>query len=332
MAQELLFYKSLKIISVKVVAGHTLDWNWNNPMQVIETDKGRFIDNMPGCLFGHFEEAEPGYEWKNHIGKMVYSVKILSSRGHKREWLNKQSSNLIQGIFKNICPFCGELNDEKNIFCTNCEHCFNADALIKFLTESPLDTLSSDFKRKSFFYFARNNIDDKVYFKIFKSLLETGIDVDARNEDKYTSLLFAAKKGYTKCAEFLIENGADINARTPKNNTPLTLAAQRNKIDMVDLLIAKGADLNARTDKGNTALLLAMRENNYQIVLTLIENGADVNIQNDNGQTALWFTAKNNNLDMAETLLKNGAKADAFLKQFASEEFISLLQQYKAME
>ena len=59
--------------------------SWKSPMQVIETDEGVYIDNLPGTSFGPFPR---GHDWSKHIGKNIdnLNTKIRHSSGY--EWLN----------------------------------------------------------------------------------------------------------------------------------------------------------------------------------------------------------------------------------------------------
>ena len=76
------------IKSVRIVSGRTLNPRWKTDMQVIETDKGTFIDNVPSAQFGYFSVANPGYNWQSLVGKRVSNVRIFVSCG--RKWINKQ--------------------------------------------------------------------------------------------------------------------------------------------------------------------------------------------------------------------------------------------------
>ena len=77
-----------KIISVKIVEGNTLNEKWKSPMQVIITDQGEYIDNMPGKQFGFFKDAGPGFDWKSCIGEKVSGIQIF--KYSECDWLNKQ--------------------------------------------------------------------------------------------------------------------------------------------------------------------------------------------------------------------------------------------------
>ena len=85
--------RNYKILSVQVVKGDSLNKKWKSHMQVIETDKGKFIDNMPGKQFGFFSIAKPGFDWSILKGKEISEseVKIFEHSGYN--WLNKQGDN-----------------------------------------------------------------------------------------------------------------------------------------------------------------------------------------------------------------------------------------------
>lgn len=77
-----------EIKSVKIVDGETLNPRWHTQMQIVLTDKGEFIDNIPQKQFGFFRKANSGFNWKTLIGKKTRKVKIFDSRGFK--WINYQ--------------------------------------------------------------------------------------------------------------------------------------------------------------------------------------------------------------------------------------------------
>ena len=82
-----------RIISVEIVEGFTLNATWKSPMQIITTDKGCFIDNVPNRQFGCYTVASSGYDWSKLIGKTTNNVKIIKSRGF--EWINYQDKSKV---------------------------------------------------------------------------------------------------------------------------------------------------------------------------------------------------------------------------------------------
>jgi len=85
-------------------------------------------------------------------------------------------------------------------------------------------------------------------------LLASKADVNAKDSNGDTPLLYAAGEEHKDVAELLLANKADVNARNSNGWTPLHEAAMDGQKDMVELLLAHGADINARNNRGETAL------------------------------------------------------------------------------
>jgi len=61
----------------------------------------------------------------------------------------------------------------------------------------------------------------------------------------------------------LLASGADINAKDNNGWTPLIEAAQEDHLEIVTLLLEKGADINSKTTKGATALIIAAQQSHF---------------------------------------------------------------------
>lgn len=59
-------------------------------------------------------------------------------------------------------------------------------------------------------------------------LMEAGSDVNAKDEIRYTALMYAAKNGYAECTQMLIKGGSDITANNWRGETAQALATERN--------------------------------------------------------------------------------------------------------
>jgi ankyrin repeat protein len=109
-----------------------------------------------------------------------------------------------------------------------------------------------------------------------KSLAGRKIDVDARNAEGETPLMYAAQFGSAETLKLLLARGADPNAKTPAGTTALMLAA--GDLEKERALVDKGADVNAQSATGRTALLIAAsRSASGEVVGFLVAHGADVN-------------------------------------------------------
>lgn len=57
--------------------------------------------------------------------------------------------------------------------------------------------------------------------QMVEQLIEQGADINAKADNGWTALHYAAKRGYVEVVKYLIEQGADINAKNNAGETPL---------------------------------------------------------------------------------------------------------------
>ena len=95
----------------------------------------------------------------------------------------------------------------------------------------------------------------------------------------------AAKKGDIATITSLLEKGVDVNARNNKGETPLHVLWL--KAEMAIILLDRGADIEARDENGETPLHWAAWKGADDILDTLIRRGADAHAKNNKGETPL---------------------------------------------
>jgi ankyrin repeat protein len=74
-----------------------------------------------------------------------------------------------------------------------------------------------------------------------KSVLDQGADVNAKDIDGWTALMYASLNGYADIVKYLIDHGADINVKNKYGETALLLASKHDYQDIVALLESHGA-------------------------------------------------------------------------------------------
>ncbi len=191
---------------------------------------------------------------------------------------------------------------------------------------------------------------DKGDIREVQTLLERGVDIDAKNEEGWAALHLVVLGEDVKMAQLLIEQGASLEiAATSHGQTPLHMAVLRGREEMMRLLIEAGvevdkgdatgctplyygvdqplgegwtsisdlvtllqagASINAQNLGGNTPLHGATYQGDLEVVAFLIKNGASVSIRNKKGETPLYNAVYQGDINMVKALIKAGARID----------------------
>ncbi len=125
------------------------------------------------------------------------------------------------------------------------------------------------------------------------------------------SLLESIRAGNQQAALEFISSGADVNIKESNGTTPLIWAVHNGDLALVEKLIKAGAKVNAINNYGASAMSEAAELGNAKIVATLLKAGADPESPNADGETALMVVARSSNVETAQLLLKAGAKVNA---------------------
>ena len=124
---------------------------------------------------------------------------------------------------------------------------------------------------------------------ILSFLKRGGINLNRKDNNGYTALHYACRKGTRDIARILIENGANVNLMTNNGVTPLHLAASIGSKEIIKLLLDAGADINATDNAGQSVMIYAIRSGKTDTVRLLKEYGADDTLSDDNGRTAIDY-------------------------------------------
>ena len=145
-----------------------------------------------------------------------------------------------------------------------------------------------------------------------KKHLAAGMDVNTRDNNKWTPLHLAAIYDHKEVVELFITEGANVNAKDWMGRTPLNDAAGRGYKEIVEILLANGADVNAKDIYDQTPLHHSGSVDGHkEIVDLLIDKGADVNAKNFEGGTPLDWAK--NKPEIAALIRKHGGKTGAEL-------------------
>ena len=127
-----------------------------------------------------------------------------------------------------------------------------------------------------------------------ESLLVRGHNVDVRDENRRTSLFFAAIQGNEDFVELLLRFNPRINTVDKFGSSPLYYAAAGNNVGVIEMLAEKGANLNAQNRQGLTPLMVAASEGHLAAVQALLDLKADSTLTDFTGRTAFDWALRNN--------------------------------------
>jgi ankyrin repeat protein len=101
--------------------------------------------------------------------------------------------------------------------------------------------------------------DNEVVVQTLELLLSAGSDVNAIGERGYTPLHYAVAGdwGSPTAVRVLLTHGAQVDARNANKKTPLMQAAKRGDVESIELLLAAGADRSLKDRRGKSAVIYA---------------------------------------------------------------------------
>lgn len=186
-------------------------------------------------------------------------------------------------------------------------------------------------------------------------------DVNSDYSQKHrTPLMYAASKSNVDIVEKLLKRGAEINAKDTDGWTPLMFAISRDnpsdKMEIIEKLLAHGADINLPDNQGKTAMDLAFEAKNVQIANSILRNYAarrglevtsgnllldtiqeknysfvrallkiprmDITAKNVNGQTALMLAVEDGQAEIIGEIL---AKDNTIINETNKDGFTALM-------
>ncbi len=124
--------------------------------------------------------------------------------------------------------------------------------------------------------------------KAIQFLIQSGAQLDIRDEQERTPLLVAAHFGHLEAARALLAGKANPNAFDWQRYDLITIAAVRNDLPMLRLSLRAGASAkNITSPYQGTALIAAAHLGYVQVVKLLLEANAPRDHINNLGWTAL---------------------------------------------
>ena len=103
------------------------------------------------------------------------------------------------------------------------------------------------------------------------------VDVNSRDEERWTALMLAAKEGHTTVIEMLLDAGANIYLVNDAKETALHVAAKNRETEGARILLEAGSPLTPRDAEGRTALFRAI-EVRHAETIELLQSAAQASV------------------------------------------------------
>ena len=140
-----------------------------------------------------------------------------------------------------------------------------------------------------------------------KSFITAKADVNAKNKDGTTALMYACENGRVEVVQVLLGAKADVKAKNNYGATALMRASGNGRVEVVQVLLGAKADVNAKDNYGATALMRACEKGRVEVVQVLLATKADVNAKDKDGTTALMRASKKGRVEVEKLLRQAGA-------------------------
>ena len=163
-----------------------------------------------------------------------------------------------------------------------------------------------------------NGINLIKNIRILKMLIQQGIDINSKDKEGKTLLVYAIEEEDKFIVNYLLENQASIQlinqnikylrklTKNKKENKKELLEnfefRMKNKFNIIKILLEYGLDIEAKDEEGKTLLFYAIEDENEFIVNYLLENHASIQPINENIKCLKELTK--NNKENEKELLK----------------------------
>jgi hypothetical protein len=142
--------------------------------------------------------------------------------------------------------------------------------------------------------------------ELVKILLDAGADVDGKNNDGLTALMYLNDNATAEIVRDLIKAGAKVDLADESGQNALHHAASYADTEVLQALIDAGARVDTKDESGRTALMIAAEAGDESSVAVLLKAGATVNLRDEDDKTALGLAKENDHAEVIDLLASYG--------------------------
>lgn len=196
--------------------------------------------------------------------------------------------------------------------------------LLEMLIDAGADVTATDKDGNNLLYYTNDSV-------IVRKLLCAGLDINCRNNNGTTPLMYKAGNGNISALQYWLDIGTDINAKDNNNNGILHYAFDSWNslplflINEMQMLLSKGADINAQNNLKQTPLLkfcchiphlslkdISASQNEISNILDeFAKNGADFTARDYRNRMGIHYLASAGDLKGIQYCITKGCDINA---------------------
>jgi len=108
--------------------------------------------------------------------------------------------------------------------------------------------------------------------KVCLKLLKLGADINYRDNNRSTPLIWASRQGHSKTCECLLDNGARIDDVNNDGETALLEATRYNHVTVVEMLLDAGASILLRNNENMGVIDVAVRWGSMEAAMAICKH------------------------------------------------------------
>jgi len=122
------------------------------------------------------------------------------------------------------------------------------------------------------------NLQEAFYFIFFlrrkgcETLLKFGAEVDSKDNNSRTALMWSVQKNNLECARLLLDYKASVDLQDTDGDCALHAACGQGHVAMVRLLLDSGASLMLCNKRGNGCLEIAAKAGSSDVALAIVKH------------------------------------------------------------
>jgi len=143
---------------------------------------------------------------------------------------------------------------------------------------------------------------------VIEILISNGMDVNVKDLENKTALIYAIEKNNREIVEYLLKNNAKLPEENEIMNQVIHPAVLYGFQDLAGEIMKKGASLSSKDNNGRSLLHNAVIGMNIEWIDLLLRKNVDVNKVDSFSRAPLHYSVELNQLDITKSLIQNGAE------------------------